>query len=196
LAIRLFDILFSVILIVLFLPIMLNIMILILVIIEFRPFYSAERVGKDHAVFRHFKFKSMRSGMEHGRVFFEQDRINWFGRFLRKFHLDELPELFLVFIGKMSFVGPRALPQKLLDGLEYHKRLKVKPGLTCLAQIYLMKYGHLDKKLQIRLDNYYVKNQSFKYNLKLILATVVAIFKGKSINTNENLNEDRKRFLI
>ena len=147
-------------------------------------------------LFNHFKFKSMKSGIEHGRVFFEQDRINRFGRFLRRYHLDELPELFLILLGKMSFVGPRALPKKLLSGLDYSKRQTTLPGLTCLAQIYLIRNGQINKKLQIKLDNYYLRHKSFKYNIKIILATFAIIFKSKTLNMNQNLNEDRKQYLI
>ncbi len=194
-AIRIFDILLSLILIIVLLPIMLFLLILCSVLIEFPPFYISKRVGKGKKEYTHFKFKSMKSGTELGRVFFEQDRINRFGRFIRKFHLDELPELFLILIGKMSFVGPRALPMKLLKDLDYDKRCSVLPGNTCLAQIWLLKKGQLDKHLQIRLDNFYVRKKSLKFNIKILLATVYYAFNSKKTNLNPKLNDQRINFI-
>ncbi|MCK5029416.1 MAG: sugar transferase [Bacteroidales bacterium] len=193
-AIRIFDIIFSLLLIIVLLPVMFLLLLLCSIFIEFPPIYISKRIGKGKKAYTHFKYKSMKSGPELGRVFFEQDRINRFGRFIRKYHLDELPELFLILIGKMSFVGPRALPIVLLDGLDYETRCKVLPGNTCLSQIWLLKKGQLDKHLQIKLDNLYVNKRSFQYNLKIILTTVKYLFKSKKIDLNPNLNKQRISF--
>lgn len=170
---------------------MLFLLILCSVLIEFPPLYVSKRVGKGKKEYTHFKFKSMKSGLEIGRVFFEQDRINGFGRFIRKFHLDELPELFLILKGTMSFVGPRALPLKLLEGLDYEKRCSVLPGNTCLAQIWLLKKGQLDKHLQLRLDNLFVQKRSFRYNCKILIATFKALLNSKELDFDPSLNKQR-----
>jgi lipopolysaccharide/colanic/teichoic acid biosynthesis glycosyltransferase len=194
-AIRIFDIIFSLLLIIVLLPVMILLLFLCSILIEYPPIYISKRIGKGKKEYTHFKFKSMKSGPELGRVFFEQDRINGFGRFIRKFHLDELPELFLILIGKMSFVGPRALPEKLLKDLNYETRCKVLPGNTCLAQIWLLKKGQLDKHLQIKFDNLYVKKRSFRYNLRILLATIRYILKDKKLDLSPNHNKQRVSFL-
>ncbi len=193
-SIRVFDILFSMFLILILIPFIPLIIFLIIIFIEYPPFYVSERIGRHKLKYRHIKFKSMKSGPETGRVFFEQDRINAFGRFIRKLHIDEIPELFLILIDKMSFVGPRALPEKLLKGLDNNKRSSILPGITCLAQIYLLKKGYLDKHLQIRLDNLYVKKRSLKYNIKIMAATIYYATKSSKLKTDPDLNKARKEF--
>ena len=173
---------------------MLLLIVLCAALIGFPPLYVSKRLGKLGKEYTHIKFKSMMSGPELGRVFFEQDRINGFGRFIRKFHLDELPELFLILAGKMSFVGPRALPRDVLKDLNCERRSKVVPGLTCLAQIQLLKTGQLDKYLQIRLDNLYIVKRSLIFNLTILVATMRYFFRGKKRNLNPLLNEQRIRF--
>ncbi len=81
--------------------------------------------------YTHWEIRSMKSGKETGRVFFESGRINFWGRL----HLDELPELCLILSGRMSFVGPRPLPEKLLEGLDTATRETVRPGWTGPAQL-------------------------------------------------------------
>lgn len=136
----------------------------------------------------------MKLGDEFGRIFFEQDRITRFGSILRKFHLDELPELFLIFLGKMSFVGPRPLPQKLIESLNTNFREKVKPGWTGPAQIWLLKNGILPKRLQIKLDNMYVRKKSLKYNLKLLTATLYSFVTSRKLIMDKNASNDRINF--
>jgi len=181
-------------LIIVILPLMIVVSVLVMTFIGFPPLYVSKRVGKNGITFDHYKFKSMLPGQKTGRIFFEQKRLNWCGRILRKLHLDELPELFHVLTGRMSFVGPRPLLPKLLQGLDTSKREQVVPGLTGLAQIALHKRGALDKYLQIRLDNFYVHKRSLKYNLEIMCATIKYMFKGKKIDLNPDLTKDRRSY--
>lgn len=192
--IRFFDILISIFLLLVLLPVILLLVICISVFIGFPPFYLSKRVGIWNKEYLHIKFKSMLPGDETGRVFFEKNRITPFGRFIRMLHLDEIPELVLILTGKMSFVGPRALPRKLLAGLDVDKRFSVLPGNTGLAQVYLLKHGYLDKYLQVRLDNYYVQHRSLKYNLKIIVASFYYMLKGKKVNVDPELNKARRTY--
>lgn len=169
---------------------------LVILITSGRPvFYVSRRIGKGGRPFRHVKFRTMARGPELGRVFFEQERITRCGRFLRALHLDELPELFLVFSGRLSLVGPRPLPARLLAGLETESRSAVAPGLTCLAQISLLRRGRLDKRLQIRLDNRYVARRSPAYNLRILCATLAALRRGKKPDFDPKATRDRRVFL-
>ena len=114
-------------------------------------FFSQQRCGKDNKLFPMYKFRSMVSNaeelleelMEHnemdGPVFKIKDdpRITRVGKFIRKTSIDELPQLFNIFMGHMSIVGPRpAIPHEVAEYSDYHKqRLLVKPGLTCIWQV-------------------------------------------------------------
>lgn len=174
--IRACDIFLSLLLILCTLPLFLLLVLLLVVINRGGVFYVMERSGRGGRVYRHVKFRTMRPGPEVGRVFFEQGRITRAGRVLRALHLDELPELWLVLVGKMSFVGPRPLPARLLAGLDSSLRQTVRPGWTGPAQLFLLRRGRLDKQLQIRLDNQWVRRRSLRLYLLLLAATFCAFF--------------------
>ena len=163
--------------------------------IGFPPFHVSNRVGKGGREYRHVKFKSMLPGTQTGRVFFEQDRINRCGRWLRRLHLDELPELFLILKGDMCFVGPRPLPRFLLAGLDTSARESVPPGWTGPAQIHLLRNGSLNKQLQIDLDNRYVESRSLACNLRLLLETGLGLLARRPLDMEERSSPDRAVFL-
>ena len=152
------------------------------------------RVGRYGRHFRFYKFRSMRTDAESlksklmakneskdGVIFKMKDdpRITKVGRFLRRTSLDELPQLWNVFIGDMSLVGPRPpVPKEVQEyTLEDRKRLDVIPGITCLWQI----GGRSDIpfKEQVRLDKDYILAQGFWKDLAILLKTVPAIIGGK-----------------
>ncbi|MDI6759284.1 MAG: sugar transferase [Candidatus Brocadiaceae bacterium] len=149
-------------------------------------FYSQERVGKDGKIFRVHKFRSMIPDAEKGigAVWASENdpRVTKIGRLLRATAMDELPQLWNIFIGDMSFVGPRAERPELVGKFSqqipnYSSRFLVLPGLTGLAQV----YGRYDtpphQKLHYEL--LYVKNQSFLLDLKLVLLSFWITFRGK-----------------
>ncbi|MFQ5861503.1 MAG: sugar transferase [Candidatus Brocadiales bacterium] len=157
-------------------------------------FYLQERVGKDGKIFKVYKFRSMIPNAEKdaGPVQAQENdpRVTRVGRLLRATAMDELPQLWNILIGDMSFVGPRALrpeelevsagnPQNLsiqsIPG--YKERVRVQPGLTGIAQIYIPADAPRQKKF--RYDLLYVKKQSFLLDLKLILLSFWITFKGK-----------------
>jgi lipopolysaccharide/colanic/teichoic acid biosynthesis glycosyltransferase len=162
-------------------------------------FYGQERVGKNGRIFRAMKFRSMiRDAEKHtGPIQATEDdaRITRVGKFLRATAMDELPQLWNIFKGDMSFVGPRALrpKEKEVHGSEgeieiekvsgYHERLKVTPGLTGPAQIYLATDAL--RKEKFRYDLEYIENQSFLYDLRLIILSFYITFRGKW-QTREN----------
>ena len=156
-------------------------------------FYSQERVGRNGRIFRAMKFRSMirEAEKDTGPVQASEDdpRITKVGRILRGTAMDELPQLVNIFKGEMSFVGPRALrPEekevygsahrtRIEDIPGYRERLKVRPGLTGVAQVYLPTDALREEKFEH--DLFYIKKQSFFFDLKLILLSFWITFRGK-----------------
>jgi lipopolysaccharide/colanic/teichoic acid biosynthesis glycosyltransferase len=192
--IRSFDIILAILLLILSLPLTLAALLMSALFIGFPPIYTSVRIGKDGIPFKHFKIKSLLPGKEIGRIFLERDRLNWCGKFLRGSHFDEIPELLHILSGKMSFVGPRPLPAKFLEGLNLKSRHTVPPGWTCTAQIALLRKGKLNKHLQIRLDNLYAQKRSLWYNLRIIAATGRYFFTRKKLDLNPDSTPDRIEF--
>lgn len=145
-----------------------------------RPvFFSQTRPGKDCQLFKLYKFRTMLK--EQASAFSDTQRLTPFGQFLRRTSLDELPELFNVLKGDMSLVGPRPL---LVEYLPFYtkeeaQRHLVKPGLTGWAQI--QGRNALTWPEKFALDNWYVKNQSFALDLKIIFMTIKQVFQQTGI---------------
>lgn len=155
--------------------------------------YSSLRVGKDGKLFTFYKFRSMRVNAdkeldellaknETGGITFkmkDDPRITKFGKFLRKTSLDELPQLFNILNGSMSFVGPRpALPREVEQYNDYQKqRLLVKQGLTCIWQCSGRSNTTFDE--QIEMDLNYIEKRGFFFDIWLMLKTFFAVIFGK-----------------
>ncbi len=151
--------------------------------------YSQERVGETGRVFTVYKFRSMRADAEQaGRPVWardKDDRITRVGRFIRKTRLDELPQLWNVMRGDMSFVGPRPERPFFVEQLAreipfYMQRHAVKPGLTGWAQV-KYEYGSSieDAMEKLRYDLYYIKHLSVFFDLTIVLDTVKVVLFGK-----------------
>ncbi len=144
-------------------------------------FYSQERVGRHNRVFRLIKFRTMRPDAEaDGHVWSTpgDPRVTGVGRFLRRTHLDELPQLWNIFLGDMSIVGPRPerpeFVQELIAEIPYYdERHLVKPGLSGWAQINY-RYGCTvkDARRKLHLDLYYIKQMSLELDLVIIFRTL------------------------
>ena len=156
-------------------------------------FFSQERVGLNKRRFRMYKFRTMVTGAEgmqvelearnevEGPVFKIKDdpRITRVGRFLRKFSIDELPQLFNVLRGDMSLVGPRPLPVRDYNGFDQdrqRRRFSVRPGLTCLWQI----NGRCEVSFDhwMDLDMQYIDQWSLWLDLKILVKTIPAVLRG------------------
>jgi sugar transferase (PEP-CTERM system associated) len=151
--------------------------------------YSQERVGENGRVFTVYKFRSMRTDAERGGqpvwARDDDDRITRVGRFIRLTRLDELPQLWNVMAGSMSFVGPRPerpffVEQLARDIPFYSQRHAVKPGVTGWAQV-KYQYGSTveDAMEKLRYDLYYIKHMSIVFDLTIVLDTVKVILFGK-----------------
>ena len=186
---RVFDIVFSL-LVILSILIWITpfVALVILITTGERPFYKQERVGRNGTLFQIYKFRSMKGIPPVNDPLLSAEetvRITKFGKFLRKYRIDEFPQFFNVLIGEMSVVGPRPERQYFLDLIIGHipryKELQVlRPGITSLGQI---RYGYADTldqmKLRARYDLVYIDNLSLWTDIKIILYTVVVVFKGK-----------------
>lgn len=157
-------------------------------------FFKQQRSGLNGAPFTIYKFRTMVTNAEQikhelaamnemtGPVFklTKDPRITAIGRWLRKFSIDEFPQLFNVLRGEMSLVGPRPLPvdeTKRIHDMAHRRRLSVKPGLTCLWQV----SGRNEiRKFEdwVRLDLEYIDNWSLWLDLKILLRTIPAVFQG------------------
>jgi len=147
------------------------------------PFFKQVRPGKNAKLFTIFKFKTMRDTRDaDGKLLPDFERITPLGKTIRKLSLDELPQLWNVVLGEMSFVGPRPLlPEYLsLYSVEQKKRHLVKPGITGWAQI--NGRNSLSWKEKFALDCYYVENQGFLLDLKILLLTLSKVIVPKDIN--------------
>jgi len=180
---RLFDILFSLAAIFLFFPIMAAVALTVKLSSKGPVFFKQIRIGKNNRPFVIYKFRSMVDNAEQisGPVWAEDNdpRITPVGRFLRKTSLDEIPQLLLVLCGKLSIVGPRperphfVHKYKDFQGL----RLRIKPGLTGLAQI----NGRYDATLadKIYRDIYYINNYSFSLDMIIVIKTIWAVLTAQ-----------------
>lgn len=151
-------------------------------------FYKQVRVGIDGKPFHIIKFRSMRTDAEAGGAKWatkDDDRVTRVGRVIRKYRIDELPQLFNVFRGEMGFVGPRPERPEFVCELEkdipyYAQRHNVKPGLTGWAQL-KYPYGSTteDALEKLKFDLYYIKHRSLLLDLVILVRTVEIVLFGK-----------------
>jgi sugar transferase (PEP-CTERM system associated) len=182
------DVVISLLGIILGLPLMAVIAFAIWLETGFPILFRQERVGLGQRPFTILKFRSMFQDAEAGGPSWAQNndpRITRVGRLLRKFRLDELPQLFNVLRGEMSLVGPRPEQTKLCTMLDqmipmYWRRHSVRPGITGWAQV-KYQYGSTveDAKRKLEYELYYIKNLSLRLDLAIILATFNVILFGR-----------------
>ncbi len=185
---RSFDIAASLVLLTFTFPIMLVTMLFIYLEDKGPVFYKQVRVGQNWRLVQVLKFRSMRTDAEKAGAQFataNDDRVTRVGKFIRKTRIDELPQLFNVLKGEMSFVGPRPeRPQFVEEFSEripfYAERHRVKPGITGWAQI-CYPYGASEKDTieKLQYDLYYVKNYSLFLDLTILFQTAEVILWGK-----------------
>ncbi|MDX1277186.1 sugar transferase [Oceanihabitans sediminis] len=193
---RLFDICFSLLGLIATSPILLLISILIEIESKGPVFYMQTRVGKNNQDFKIFKFRTMYVGSDKKGLLTLGDkdsRVTKIGYYLRKYKLDELPQLINVLNGSMSFVGPRPEVRKYVDYYtkEYLQILQVKPGITDYASIAFRDEAELLKETKdpeklyieeimpkkIALNKKYISKPSVFTDVKIILKTILTIIK-------------------
>ena len=190
-------------------PLMLVICVLELIYHGSPVVYVDKRPGKDGKIFNMYKFRSMTNECdENGKLLHPSKRITKFGRFIRRFSIDELAGLFNILNGTMSIIGPRPL---MVDYLplynERHKyRHAVRPGLACwdLRKGNKLTAASFTWNTQFESDIHYVENVSFWLDVKQVFKTVQVLFTKSEMRTNsdrvkfngQNLNETRTRSQI
>jgi len=179
----LLDKILALFLIILFAPIMIIVAILIYLWDGKPIIFTQERPGFNEKIFKIYKFRTMTNEKdEFGNLLPDEKRLNGIGKIIRNLSLDELPQLFNVLKGDMSFIGPRPLLVKYLSRYneEQRKRHLVKPGITGLAQIKGRNAISWNKKFKY--DVFYVNHLSFRLDLYIIFQTVLKVIKKEGIS--------------
>jgi len=179
---RLIDICLSLFLIIIFLPLILIIAILTKLSSRQGPvIYKQERIGVNNKPFTLYKFGTMQ--VDEGPLWTTENdkRLTWFGKILRYSHLDEIPQLYNILKGDISFIGPRAERRELVElykQLPYYEiRHIIKPGLTGWAQLNYKPSASLEEaREKLQYDIYYIKNRSLVLDLLILLRTVRYLF--------------------
>lgn len=185
---RLLDIVLSGIALIILSPIFLIIAIMVRVKLGSPVIFKQARPGKNEKIFNMYKFRSMTDEKdEEGNLLPDKDRLPKFGKTLRATSLDELPELWNIFKGDMSIVGPRPLLIQYLPLYnDYQKqRHQARPGLTGLAQINGRNAITWNEKFE--LDVQYTEQITFVNDVKIILSTVITVFKQEDISSNTSV---------
>ncbi|TDE29156.1 sugar transferase [Flavobacterium ranwuense] len=162
-----------------------------------KPFFVQLRPGKNEAIFKIIKFKTMNDKKdEKGELLPDAKRLTTIGSFVRKTSLDEIPQLINVLKGDMSLIGPRPLLMKYLPYYSENERRRhtVRPGITGLAQINGRNTVKWDERLAYDVD--YVENLSFKLDLEIIYKTVLKVIASENIVVDpesimQNLDDER-----
>ena len=184
---RLLDLVLSAVALLLLSPVILVVAILVRCNLGAPVIFCQERPGKDEEIFKLYKFRSMTDACDaYGQLLPDELRLTRFGRFLRSTSLDELPELWNIFKGDMSIVGPRPLLVKYLPlyNEEQRHRHDVTPGLTGWAQVHGRNLCSWEEKFDY--DIWYVDHVSFILDLQIIFLTVKSVLKREGISSEDS----------
>jgi lipopolysaccharide/colanic/teichoic acid biosynthesis glycosyltransferase len=179
---RIFDLVIAILILLLTSPILLiSIFLLLLLNKSTNVFFKQTRPGKNEKLFIVFKLKTMNDNHENGKLLPDELRTTIIGRILRKFSIDELPQLWNVVIGDMSLIGPRPL---LVEYLKYYspeqkRRHNVLPGITGWAQIHGR--NSLSFEERFKLDVWYVDNISLQLDFNIFCKTIIKILKSEDV---------------
>ena len=192
---RFFDVLLSFVAIVVLSPVFLLVYLLSLIFLHGNPIFKQYRPGKDGKIFPFYKFRSMTNKKDKdGNLLPDAERIHWWGKILRKTSLDELPQLFNILRGDMSIIGPR--PRLIKDMVFYPeyvmKAYSVRPGLTGPSQVYDRRSEGTWESV-FEGDLAYANKVTFLNDIKLLVGTFTALFKGGSAGGAANIEHIEKR---
>ena len=188
---RFFDIFFAVLFILILSPLFILISLILLLTSKGPVIFKQDRIGRGGKVFKIFKFRTMKVNSEHtgSGVYSEKNdsRVTKFGKFLRATSLDEIPQLFNILKGDMSFIGPRPPltyhPWVYEEYTEEQKKMfNVRPGITGWAQVNGRKTVEWNKR--ISLNVWYVEHLKFTLDVKILFLTVIRVFSN-----SDNLNK-------
>ncbi|MCW8886581.1 MAG: sugar transferase [Motiliproteus sp.] len=189
---RYFDLALALVLLVLFSPVLVVLFLVIWAKLGWPVFFIQTRPGEGGKPFNMIKFRSMLDSVDHsGELLPDSKRLTGFGRFLRASSLDELPELLNVISGDMSLVGPRPLLMEYLPlySARQTRRHEVRPGITGWAQINGRNAISWEDRLEM--DVWYVDNQSFFLDLKILMLTVFKVIGRKDVSAESHATMPR-----
>ncbi|MDD1512858.1 sugar transferase [Priestia megaterium] len=189
---RFFDFFISLLMILALSPIILIVAVLIKIKLGSPIIFKQERPGINAKSFYIYKFRSMNDKRDNrGILLPDHLRITPFGNLLRKLSLDELPQLFNVLKGDISLVGPRPLLMEYIELYTVYqaRRHEVRPGITGWAQVNGRNSISWEEKFE--LDVWYVDNHSFWLDIKILMLTVVKVFKREGINQTNRVTIDK-----
>lgn len=192
---RIFDFTASLLLLIILSPVFLLVSLLILIDSGFPVIFRQYRVGKDNKLFYVYKFRTMKKNTRNAAtadLAESESCITKSGRILRKTSIDELPQLFNILIGNMSFVGPRPLipEEKEIRKLRSEYGVfSVKPGMTGLAQVNGRDMLSIEEKALF--DKEYVEKQSFWFDIKILFKTVLVVLKRENISEGSEAGNSR-----
>lgn len=179
------DILLAGLLIIALLPMLVVLSLCLSLSLKGNPFFTQQRPGYLGKPFYLLKFKTMLDTCdEHGELLPDMIRVTKLGKFIRKLSIDELPQLFNVLMGQMSFVGPRPLLMEYLPlyTQEEAKRHLVKPGITGLAQV--NGRNAISWKEKFKHDVYYAEHYTFTMDVKIVLWTLKKVLAAEGVNAS------------
>jgi undecaprenyl phosphate N,N'-diacetylbacillosamine 1-phosphate transferase len=191
---RFIDFNLALIALIVFSPFLLFIIILQIFFNGFPLFFIQERVGKDENIFKLIKFRTMNNNKDkYGSLLTDNQRLTWFGNFLRKTSIDEIPSLINILKGDMSVVGPRPF---LVDYLQLYNKVQkqrhvIRPGLSGLAQI--KGRNKLSWSHKFRYDIFYIKKINLLFDIYIILKTFIYIFQFDKVNSSHTTTMEKFR---
>jgi len=182
-------------------PVFIGTSFLIIVFMGKPIIFTQKRIGKNERMFMIYKFRTLTNNVDKQNLS-DNERLTRLGAFLRKFSIDELPQLFNILKGDMSFIGPRPLLEKYLPYYTEREKLrhKVRPGMGGLAQVSGRSYINWDE--QFELDAIYVEKLSFMLDLTIVLKTVYIVLFSKNMMVTGRVDKDsfdvhrKKQFMI
>ncbi len=180
---RFIDFMFALLVLIVLSPILLVLIIGLFFANQGKPLFYQKRPGKRGKLFSIIKFKTMNDKKDkNGILLPDVKRITTLGSFIRKYSLDEMPQLINVLIGEMSLIGPRPLLVEYLPlyNIEQSRRHDVRPGITGWAQVNGRNAISWQQKFE--LDVWYVDNYSFLFDAKIIFRTLYKVIKSENIN--------------
>lgn len=186
---RLLDIVLSGVAIIVLSPLFLIVVILELIYHGRPVLYAQERPGLHGKIFKIYKFRSMTNEVdENGEVLPSEKRLTSFGRIIRRFSIDEIPELFCIFTGKMSIIGPRPLLVRYLPlySSRHMMRHEVRPGFACVPLEPIKTWSWND---QFENDIWYVEHSSFLVDVKMLFAVAREAFVGSEYRVDDTRQE-------
>jgi len=197
---RIFDFSAALVMMLLLIPVYIGAYLLVLVFMGRPVLFTQKRIGKNERPFMIFKFRTLTNNIDKQKLS-DNERLTGLGAFLRKFSIDELPQLFNILRGDMSFIGPRPLLEKYLPYYTEREKLRhqVRPGMGGLAQVSGRSFINWDE--QFELDAIYVERLSFMLDLTIVLKTVYIVLFSKNMMVTgrvdkESFDVHRKKQLI